>query len=93
MRKENTNRYYYYSPTNTKTYYNTFTEFNSSELKLTTNLNNSLTLNLYGLFIRQNGIVYHNWVPCKRNLDDKPGFYNAINKQFITNDSMVIINS
>lgn len=93
MQKENSSRFYYYNPSVSKTNYNTFSEFTPSELKLTTNTNNSLTLNLYGLFIRQNGTVLHNWVPCKRNSDNKPGFYNAVNGEFITNESMVVVNS
>ena len=91
MRKDDDSRFYYSSPTSSKSSYNAFLQETPTEMSL--NRDNSITLNLYGLFIRQNGTVYHNWIPCKRNSDNKPGFYNAVNGEFITDESMVVVNS
>lgn len=91
MRKDGANRFYYNGLNSPATNYGELLQEDPTELKLMMTLN--LNVDIYGLFIRQNGVVYHNWVPCKRNSDNKAGFYNAITGSFITQTGMSVVNS
>jgi hypothetical protein len=91
MRKDGVNRFYYNGLDRPATNYGELLQEDPTELNLMVTLN--LNVDIYGLFIRQNGVVYHNWVPCRRNSDNKAGFYNAVTGSFITQNGMSVVNS
>lgn len=88
--KSQSNRIFY-NEFSSNSYRGTFVpNQNITELTI---FNPSMVCNLYGLYVRQNGVVYHNWVPCVRNSDNACGFYNAVDGEFITSSSMSVISS
>ena len=53
------------------------------------NTSRDLNLRIYTFSIKKAGVQVLNYVPCTRDSDDKPGFYDLVNSTFVPSSSSV----